>query len=428
MFIDELKKLGFNTPTPIQQEVFSHFGKGDIVAKAKTGSGKTLAFVAPIVVTKKEQNGLHTLIIAPTRELALQIQEVFKALKSPIKTALLIGGEPISAQQKALESANVIIGTPGRLIDMLSRGLELKSIDTLVLDEADRMLDMGFRDEVLQIVKKLPQTKQGLFFSATYKDSIESFAKQILNEPLFLQSRQESALNIKEYYIITSQKEQTLLDVLAFKRPKKAVIFAETKDEVFELFKFLKNQGLEATYINGNLEQTQRFENITLFKNGSKPLLVATDLASRGLDIKGVDLIINYTLPFKKETYTHRIGRTARADAKGEVVNIIYKAELAKLNELTNSAKELKITPKELNLKPKYATIKINAGKRRKIRAGDIIGTLCKNLGLDGADIGDINIDKECAYIALNKELALDTVNRLNGAKIKKQKVKAWLL
>jgi len=428
MFIDELKKLGFNSLTPIQQEVFNHFGKGDIVAKAKTGSGKTLAFVAPIVATKKEQNGLHTLIIAPTRELALQIQEVFKALKSPIKTALLIGGEPISAQLKALEGANVIIGTPGRLIDMLSRGLELKSIDTLVLDEADRMLDMGFRDEVLQIVKKLPQTKQGLFFSATYKDSIESFAKQILNEPIFLQVKQESALNIKEYYTITSQKEQTLLDVLAFKHPKKAVIFAETKDEVFELFKFLKNQGLEVTYINGNLEQTQRFENMILFKNGSKPLLVATDLASRGLDIKGVDLIVNYTLPFKKETYTHRIGRTARADAKGEVVNIIYKSELAKLNELTNSAKELKIESKELNIKPKYATIKINAGKRRKIRAGDIIGTLCKNLELDGKDIGDINIDKECAYIALNKELALDTVKRLNGAKIKKQKVKAWLL
>ena len=427
MFEQELSKLGFSEPTLIQAKVFEHFNKRDILAKAPTGSGKSLSFLLPL--SKKEPSTLHTLIITPTRELAIQLQELFKKLHSPLQSALLIGGEALKTQEPQLNNAHIIFGTPGRLVDALQKGiLNLDTINQVVLDEADRMLDMGFRDEVMQILKALPASKKTALFSATFNDEIKAFANEILQNPISLEANKENPNNITEYYTLSEHKKQSLLNALATVPSKKTLIFCETKEESFTIYEFLQKHNLPVTYINGNLDQQKRFEHLTLFKNGSKPLLVATNLAARGLDIDEIELIINYSLPLEKESYIHRIGRSARGDKKGVALSIITQNELPLLQSFSQAIKPLQLQEKEPYIQALFATIKINAGKKKKIRAGDILGFLCKTLEVDSSDIGSIDISKEFSYIALKKEIAPSIQAKLDGAKIKKAKVKAWLL
>jgi len=425
MFEKKLQELGFSKPTPIQKELFKAFGKSDILAKAPTGSGKSLSFLIPLSFQK--ENKLSTLILTPTRELAQQLEENFKKLHSSLQSALLIGGESIALQEKRLQNANIAIATPGRVLDLLNRKiLTLDTIATLILDEADKMLDMGFSKEILKIISLLPQERQTLLFSATFDKKIKEFAQSILKEPIVIET--EANINIDSFYSVTSNKEQSLLFALAHFNPKRAIIFCERKEDSFALYQFLQKQNIEATYINGDLKQEKRFEHLTLFKNGSKPLLVATDLASRGLDIEDIELVINFSLPLEKETFIHRRGRTARANKKGTLFSLLSHNELARLKLFDKNAKELALEAKVPKLKSDFATIKINAGKKKKIRAGDIVGTLCQKVGLESSDIGSIDIDKEFSYIAIKKEKAVEVQKKLDGAKIKKLKVKAYLL
>jgi len=427
MFISKIKELGYKEPTAVQKEVFSIYESGkDIVAIAPTGSGKTLAFVVPIVLTGSS-SVLHTLIITPTRELAKQIESQIKILKSNQKVALLIGGLQMQIQLDALKSANIAIATPGRLIDLLTKNeINLNKIKNLVLDEADRMLDMGFKDEVLNIINHLPSMRQNLLFLATTKDSTMAFAKSLLKEPIIIDATKKSKPNIKEYYLIASSKERSLKDALAHFNPQKSIIFCQTKEDTKTLYGYLKDT-ISCTLIHGNLTQEERFENLTLFTNGSRRVLIATDLASRGLDIDDLSLVVNFDLPQKVQTYIHRIGRSGRANKIGVALNIIKSYQQNSLKELAPNAKLLELNLNNiLDLEPIYETIKINAGKKRKIRKADIIGTLCKELNIDIRDIGKVDIDKDCSYIAIKKELAKDTSNNLN--RIKKQKIKAWIV
>jgi len=431
-YLNILKELGFDKPTLIQNKIFAIKPNKDFLAQAKTGAGKTLAFLIPAVASLNNLN-LEVLILTPTRELALQIGEVLKSLAKSnknIKFAMLIGGQSLLKQALALQNdVNIAIATPGRLIDIISKGLiDLNNINKFIIDEADIMLNMGFRDDVLKISASLPANRQTMLFSATFKESIKSLIAKVLNKPLVIEAiEQENAL--KEYYIIAkTTKEQTLANIVQNHSAKKIIIFCETKQESYEVYKYLKSLQICATYINGDLEQDKRDEHLITFKNGSKRVLVATDLASRGLDIKSIDLIINFTLPLKKETYTHRVGRTARAGNMGEVINICKKYDLEKLQLLANNPKEFVLVSSNNTFLAKYATIKLNAGKDKKIRASDIVGVLCKQIGVEFGSIGDIDIALNCAYIAIDSQIASQIASRLNGAKVKKRKIRAWLL
>jgi len=438
--LENLSLLGFEQMTPIQQKAIPYIIEGkDIIAKAKTGSGKTLAFSLPLVLKiEPKQKQPQALIIAPTRELSQQIAGELKNLsryKPDTKIVTLYGGEPLSPQATSLESgADIVVGTPGRLLDHISRGtIDLSNIKTLIVDEADRMLDMGFDRDILKIVSNLPQNRQNLLFSATYPNNIEKLASKILKNPINIEIKNDKKdNNIEEIAFQTNNKDRTLIDIIQSFQPNIALIFCATKVKTVELSDMLHNKGFDIATLNGDLEQYQREEMLIQFSNGSLPIMVATDLAARGLDINGIDIVINYDIPMKPQEYIHRIGRTARAEAKGLAISICDSYDKEKLKSIRPSidikdAKEL--TPdRNFFLQGKYQTLSIDGGKKKKLRAGDILGTLCKEIGLDAKDIGKINISDRYSFVAIDKSVIKKAYDGLKNGKIKKRKFRVWWL
>ena len=439
--LTNLNLLNYTKMTPIQQATLPHIlDKKDIIAKAKTGSGKTLAFALPLALNiKAKQQHPQALIIAPTRELSEQIATEIKRVaryKSDVKVITLYGGTSLTRQVESLQKgADIIVGTPGRLLDHFSReSFELKDIKTLILDEADRMLDMGFADDILKLVSNLPKKRQTLLFSATYPDDISKLSEKVLDNPIKieLEGQEEQPLKIKEYAFEVSNKDKALITTLQSFQPNLAIIFCNTKVKTNEVGDMLHEKGFDVAVLNGDLEQYQRQEMLLQFANGSLPILVATDLASRGLDIESVELIINYDFPHKTEEYTHRIGRTGRAGADGIAVSICNEYEKNKIDEIRptlqlNDIKELKIN-KNFYMQGEVGTLSIEGGKKKKLRAGDILGTLCKDIGLDVKDIGKINIFDTHSYVAINKNVIKKAFNGLKNGKIKKRKFRVWWL
>lgn len=434
---DRLRELGFTVMTPVQKQSIPHILEcKDIFAKAKTGSGKTLAFSLPIIEYAQTQQKLpQALIVAPTRELCEQIAGVMKNIathKANLKIVTLYGGVPLKGQLLSLEKgADVVIGTAGRLIDHLSREtLDLSQIKTLVLDEADRMLDMGFYDDIIKISSNIIQRPQILLFSATYPENIEKLSKSILKNPIKISIKDEEKTNIKQIAFQSRDKNNTLLKILKSYKPKSTMIFCNTKIQTDELYDFLWDSNFDAISIHGDFEQRDRNEAIIQFSNGSKPILVATDVASRGLDIDDMDIVINYDLPFKSETYTHRIGRTARAGKDGLAISIFeskHKLEEVAPDALIGDEDKLKID-KEFKINGQFDTIQIDGGKKDKLRKGDILGTLCKDIGIDNANIGKIEMTDKASYVAINKRFSMNAHKRLQDCTIKKRKYRAWLL
>jgi ATP-independent RNA helicase DbpA len=438
--LNNLTDLGYTQPTEIQNKAIPILQKKqDLIAQAKTGSGKTLAFLLPLLDSLNEAS-FHpqALIIAPTRELCEQItQEAIKLAryKKNVKLVTLYGGTSLTKQVNSLEKgAHIIIGTPGRLLDHLSREtLYLKEVNTLILDEADRMLDMGFANDILKIVSKLPVKRHSILFSATYPENIEQLTNVILRHPqsIMIQPTTTKAA-IEEFAYHTNNKETAILTTIKHFQPSLAIVFCNTKKQTQELSEILYKKGFDTASLHGDLEQYERQEMLLQFANGTLPILVATDLASRGLDIKNVDLVINYDIPMKAEIYTHRIGRTGRADSHGIAVSLCQEQEITKLSEIIP-----KLTTKPINtLKPnkefllqgKVSTLCIAGGKKKKIRAGDILGTLCKEIGLDKSEIGKIDIYPNNAYVAINKSVIKKAFNGLKNGKIKGKRVRVWWL
>ena len=437
--LENLSLLGFEQMTPIQQKTIPYIIEGkDIIAKAKTGSGKTLAFSLPLVLKiEPKQKQPQALIVAPTRELSQQIASELKNLsryKPDTKIVTLYGGEPLTPQATSLNNgADIIVGTPGRLLDHISRGtINLSKIKTLILDEADRMLDMGFDKDILKIVSNLPQNRQNLLFSATYPNNIEKLASKILQNPINIEIKDNKNNNIEEIAFQTNNKEKTLIDILQSFQPNIALIFCATKVRTVELSDMLNNKGFDIATLNGDLEQYQRDEILIQFSNGSLPIMVATDLVARGLDIDGIDIVINYDIPIKPQEYIHRIGRTARAEAKGLAISICNSYDKEKLKSIRPSIdiKDTKqLTPsRNFFLQGKYQTLCIDGGKKKKLRAGDILGTLCKEIGLDAKDIGKINISDRYSFVAIDKSVIKKAYNGLKNSKIKKRKFRVWWL
>jgi ATP-independent RNA helicase DbpA len=438
--LENLTSLGYKYPTPIQEEAIPLILKGkDVIAKAKTGSGKTLAFALPLILKLDDTEHFpQALIIAPTRELSEQIAGECRKLaryKDDVKIITLYGGTSLTKQVASLEKgADVIVGTPGRLLDHFSREtIHLGQIKTLILDEADRMLDMGFADDILKLVSNIPKQRQSLLFSATYPENIDKLTKVILKNPVEVKiESKEEKLAIEELVYNVNDKDKALITTLQHYQPSLAIVFCNTKVKTVEVSNMLNSKGFDVATLNGDLEQYQRQEMLLQFANGSLPILVATDLAARGLDVEAIDIIINYDTPMKTEDYTHRIGRTGRADKSGLAVSLCDEYGLKKLSEIQphlNSKNMDNLRPnKNFYLQGSVSTICIDGGKKKKVRAGDILGTLCKDIGIDNKLIGKINVYATHSYVAIDKSVIKKAFNGLKNGKIKGKNLRVWWL
>ena len=435
-----LQTVGFSTMTEIQEKTINPIlDNRDILAQSKTGSGKTLAFGLPCVMnTNTNTYKPQTIIITPTRELADQIAVELRrvaAYKPNLKILTLYGGVPLRAQAESLaKGAHILIGTPGRIQDHLAKEtLTLESIKTFVLDEADRMLDMGFYDEIVKIGSNMPRGKQTVLFSATFPEKIEKLAKALLNQPITIKvDTEQEATKINELVYETDDKLKTLTALIQSYKPESLLIFCNTKVQVISLTDTLAGRGHSVIDIHGDLDQRDRNESVIAFANSSKRIMVATDVASRGLDIKDIELVINYDLPFDTEVYTHRIGRTGRADATGTAISLFSPKDSEKCSYVLQKAKQAQMKDLRVDSKfkmvSKYDTLCLNGGKKTKLRAGDIIGTFCKEIGIENRLIGKINITDTKSYIALHHTAVDKVFKALKKVKIKKKKYVAWIL
>ncbi len=435
--VANLTQHGYIDLTPIQAASIPDILQGhDVLAQAKTGSGKTAAFgIGLLHKLKPSIFKVQALILCPTRELSEQVAQELRKLArftANIKILTLFGGTPIRPQLASLEhSAHIIVGTPGRIGDHVRRGsLDLSSIFMLIFDEADRMLDMGFEQEIMEIMSYIPINRQTLLFSATYSDAIKRLSKNFQTKAKEISVESHHATNVivqKFYGIDKGEKAQATVRILWTYRPESTLIFCNTKQQCRDLLEFLTKKHISALVINGDLEQKERTEMLTQFSNRSASVLIGTDVAARGLDIKDLSAVINFDLPFDPEDYVHRIGRTGRAGKEGLAFSLVPLGETRRVDaindfqgssftcENTNELSPLSGDP----LLPPMMTISINGGRKSKIRPTDILGALAKEGGMDGKLIGKIDIYDLFAYVAIERNHAKQAVEILSSIKVK---------
>ncbi|WP_255856520.1 ATP-dependent RNA helicase DbpA [Marinobacterium rhizophilum] len=437
--LDNLTAIGYQEMTPIQQQSLPLLlEKRDLIAQAKTGSGKTAAFGIGLLLKLDPTSFTpQALVLCPTRELATQVANELRRLarfQANIKIITLSGGVSIGPQIGSLEhGAHVVVGTPGRIRDHLNKGtLKLGRIKTLVLDEADRMLDMGFRDEIKQIAKETPPSRQTLLFSATYPEGIQALSAEFQRDPatITIETR-ESPLKIQQCFFETDRDErmQALQRLLLHYRPEAAVIFCNTRQSCNELGEFLNNQGFSAAVLHGELDQRDRDQVLVLFSNRSCPILIATDVAARGLDIDDLPCVINYELTRDADTHTHRIGRTGRAGREGLALNLVIPSEGYKVNAIMQAlqAEDPDFLPLpelggEHPAPAAMVTLAINGGRKNKVRPGDILGALTGTSGIAGASVGKIFIFDFVSYVAVERAVASRALEQLQNGTIKGRK------
>ena len=439
--LKNLDSLGFAYMTPIQEKSLPYIlDKKDVIAKAKTGSGKTVSFGLGVLNNLDVSRfRIQSIILCPTRELAGQVAKTLKDLvraEHNIKILTLTGGVPHKPQVHSLShQAHILVGTPGRILKHLKEeNFSADEINTLVLDEADRMLDMGFSEDINLIIDYLPKKRQTLLFSATYPETIEELSKTILIDPINVEVESTHNENIitQKFYEVESHQKTALVTKLFQKTQKSVIIFCNTKVQCNELADYLDEIEIEPLVLHSDLDQKDRDETLILFSNKSYPVLIATDVASRGLDIEDVDLVINYDLPFDFEVYTHRIGRTARAGKNGLAVSFVD--NLGHFEDLKDFFDKdfplLNMTEirdnEDVVLSYEFSTLYINGGKRHKLRAGDILGALTAGIGLHKNDIGKINILPTCSYVAIKNNCYKKAFEGLNSNKMKNKYYKVY--
>ncbi len=398
-----IKEAGFVEPSPIQKEAIPIILEGfDLIAQAHTGTGKTAAFGLPLL-NMVSNKSVEVLVIVPTRELATQVSdELYRFGKFlDIKTATVYGGSSYSRQIEHIKKASVVVATPGRLLDLLESKRVSISPKFVVLDEADEMLDMGFLDDIKKIFSYLPKTKQTLLFSATMSKEIKNLAQTILKDPksISITKKEITNSNIKQHFYVVEERERddALIRLLDFKDPKKAIIFCRMKKEVDRLRDFLNAQGYMAKGLHGDMEQRQRESVIRDFKKGSLELLIATDVAARGLDVNDVSHVINYHIPFDSESYVHRIGRTGRAGKDGKAISIVTPSEfraLQKIQKSIGSKIEAKVLPKIDDILQKNSSSLIEKVSNQEINqiSLDILDALKEELDLEAIALKAISI------------------------------------
>lgn len=353
----QLQLHGISEPTPIQAEAIPALLNGaDLIAKAQTGTGKTLAFILPILMqVRTDKDQVQALILTPTRELAIQITSELKKLASVVNASVLAcyGGQDVIAQVKKLKNApQIVVATPGRLLDHLRRGsMNIGKLTHMVLDEADQMLHMGFLPEVESILMQTPKAKQSMLFSATMPDAIRNLAGSLMNKPQYIEikSQQVTLDNIKQRVVMTTDraKQGALIQLLRTNNPFLAVIFCRTKLRASKLTEALQDEGFNADELHGDLTQAKREQVMKRFRDMKLQILVATDVAARGLDVEGVSHVYNYDMPLDAESYIHRIGRTGRAGHAGYAITLATARDANKLEAIERSIKQ-RIVRREL--------------------------------------------------------------------------------
>lgn len=434
--LKNISSLGYETMTPIQALSLPSVLSGkDVIAQGKTGSGKTVAFGLGLLQKLDVKTfRVQSIVLCPTRELANQVASEIRRLARSIyniKVLTLCGGAPFGPQIVSLaHGAHIVVGTPGRIEEHLRKGtLKLKSVTTLVLDEADRMLDMGFQESIDKIIEKIPNSRQTLLFSATYPDEIVNISRRAMQNPTILKTPiTDEKLNIKQHFYLTNSDDErmhALKILLAKHKAGSTLVFCNTKSGTQAVADELVYYGFYALAIHGDLNQRARDQALIRFANGSISVLVATDVAARGLDIKDLDTVINFDIAHESEVHVHRIGRTGRAGSHGIACTFFSDRQVHKLKVLDIDLSTIhEPLPSEAYLdkavkKPTMTTLKIDGGKKQKLRPGDIVGVLTSKGGVAGDKIGKINVASNWSYVAVHSELVKIALKKIQNDKIK---------
>lgn len=457
--IQALHTLGYEKPLPVQEKVIPNILSGtDCIVKSRTGSGKTASFAIPIIQNLEiDERSPQALVLTPTRELALQIQQDFDRIGTfkKIKTLPIFGKQPFKFQKEDLKQrCHVVIGTPGRVLDHLQQQtLDPSKIKYVVLDEADEMLNMNFLDEVQAILKYMPKKHVTCLFSATYPAVIQRMSKKYLYKPAKIDLTSTNKPNILEeaYHVNEEHKELFLLHLLALKKPESCMIFCKTQARVDEVYECLEKNQVSVDKIHGMMQE-ERLSHMRRFKKGKVRILVCTDVASRGIDVFKVEMIINYDMPSPVETYTHRIGRSGRVDEQGLAISLVneydgvrkekleeylgynlpfkeegevYLSDLDVLDSLKESNRV--VVDKSKDLRKGITKIYLNGGKNKKIRPGDIVGAICEIDGVTVDDIGVIQVQDHQSYVDILNDkgkLVLKNLKTIKGKTLRIQKAK----
>lgn len=457
-----LDKLGYKKPTEVQEKVIPLIIQNkDIIVQSQTGSGKTGSFAIPICENIEIENNIpQALVITPTRELCVQIKDDICNIGrfKKVRCAAVFGKQTFSSQVDELKQrVHAIVGTPGRILDHISRNtIKLQGIRYLVIDEADEMLNMGFIDQVKEIIKKLPEDRINMLFSATMPEKINTLSSEYMNKPVLVKIKAEISIDekIEDYYYIVEGKNkfQLLENVIYKEMPERCIIFCNTRNNVDMVFDMMKNQGLPCASIHGGMLQNDRLDVIGKFSRGQFVFLVATDVAARGIDIINIDYVINYDMPFEKENYVHRIGRTGRAGNYGKAISFLTPSQIRFLNEIESyinrnikqreyfeiediqdrkklfyeKVKNLNKFNKDkaFEINRSITKIYINAGKKKKIRNIDIAGTISSIDGVVSEDIGIIDIHDNFSYVDILNDKASLIIDALKKKTMKGKKIK----
>ncbi|MCU7930472.1 MAG: ATP-dependent RNA helicase DbpA [Candidatus Thiodiazotropha sp. (ex Codakia rugifera)] len=437
-----LETLGYLQMTPIQVEGLPHVLAGrDLIARAKTGSGKTVAFgLGLLSLLEQTSFAVQALVLCPTRELADQVaKELRRLARSSANTKILTlcGGTPFGPQISSLEhGAHIVVGTPGRILKHLQKStLSLGNVRTVVLDEADRMLDMGFYNDIATIFSATPQQRQTLLFSATYPETIREMSSAFQREPIEVTvDTHHNSLKIKQHFyeVEKGRRSKTLAALLAQYKPVSTIIFCQTRLQCQELADELQQRGIQSLALHGDLEQKERDLVLVRFTNHSVPVLVATDVAARGLDIKDLEAVINYQLPRDPEIYIHRIGRTGRAGSKGLSLSLFIASEANRVNAIETyldrkvdleQPRSLAL-PDGFTLSAPMVTFSIEGGRKEKVRPGDILGALTADDAIPAAKVGKIDIFDRVAYVAIDRSIRKKAMRILSEGNIKGRRFK----
>ncbi len=441
-----LRQLGYLNMTPIQAASLPISLAGhDLIAQAKTGSGKTAAFGLPLLGNLNPRGfNVQAMVMCPTRERADQVTQELRRLarsEDNIKILALVGGSPMRPQMLSLEhGAHIVVGTPGRIMDHLQRGsLTLEALNTLVLDEADRMLDMGFYGEIAAIAKLCPKKRQTLLFSATFPPEIGELSKRFMRQPQEVKLPELHAgdkIRQRFYQVAKDRRLEAVALLLNHYRPVSTLAFCNTRQQCRDLLQVLREQGFHALALHGELEQRERDQVLIQFANRSCSVLVATDVAARGLDIDKLEAVINVDVTPDPEVYIHRIGRTGRVDQDGWALSLASENQMKRVDAIAreigtevewHALDELQPASRK-PLLPPMATLQILGGRKEKIRPADVLGALTGEAGFNSAQVGKITITESTTYVAVDRSIAHEAQRRLSEGKVKGRTVKVRIL
>mgnify|MGYP003109636928 CR=1 FL=1 len=428
---DVLAKLNIQQLNPMQEEAIAVIGKTtNTVILSPTGTGKTLAFLLPLIETLDPNiDEVQALILVPTRELAIQIEQVVRNMGTGYKVNAVYGGRPMSKDKIEIKhNPSILIGTPGRILDHFdSDRFSKESIETLVLDEFDKALEIGFEVEMSAILNELPNIKKRILTSATQGIGIPDFVK--LDKPVvinYLQEKKESQLAIKTVVSTDRDKLPRLLDLLLHLGNDPGIIFCNFRDSIEEVSSFLQKNKIAHSCFSGGMEQKARERSLIKFRNGTSQILIATDLAARGIDIPELKYIIHYELPHSLEEFIHRNGRTARVNAKGTAY--VLKWEKEGLPSFIKDTEIADISKRTVRKPQFWETLFISGGRKDKISKGDIAGLFFKQGNINKDQLGEIELKQDCAFVAVPLSIADQLVEKLNNSRLKKKKVRITVL